>query len=291
MSVAVRIGLHTGEPVAVGDGYVGLDVHRAARICGAAHGGQVLVSAETARLLCGAAPEGIGLRDLGQHAVRDLAQPEHLFQLNIAGLPDEFPPPRREHRPAAAVLPSPERSILVVSNGHGAPASLVEIAEPLARSHITHELIVARLFRLTGGEGRPFALARATAELHDLRASLPQRGVAGRVAAFTSAAPGEDIVKLALEQAVDLVLLERFPEQLREDEFDPDLLVVLATAPCDVAVCLLREGHGQVGENPVLVRFGGGRARLGSARAGRVACELERRAAGPAGRLRRPGGG
>lgn len=86
--VRVRMGLHTGEPLVAGDNYVGLDVHRAARICEAAHGGQVLLSAETCRLV------GASVRDLGEHRLKDLADPVGLFQLVVPGLPERFPVPR-----------------------------------------------------------------------------------------------------------------------------------------------------------------------------------------------------
>jgi predicted ATPase/class 3 adenylate cyclase len=92
--VRVRMGLHTGEGRRGGDNYIGLDVHRAARIAGAGHGGQVVVSETTRALVVQAVPEGARLRDLGPHRLKDLAQPEHLFQLEIDGLPGEFPPLR-----------------------------------------------------------------------------------------------------------------------------------------------------------------------------------------------------
>jgi predicted ATPase/class 3 adenylate cyclase len=90
----VRMGIHTGEPVRSAEGYVGLDVHRAARICSAGHGGQVLLSAATASLVRTALPDGIALHDLGEHRLKDLQQLEHLTQLELVGLPSDFPPPR-----------------------------------------------------------------------------------------------------------------------------------------------------------------------------------------------------
>ena len=90
----VRMGLHTGEAVAGGDNYVGLDVNRAARVAAAAHGGQVLLSDATRSLVRASMPEGVSLRDLGEHRLKDLAEPERLHQLVIDGLPAEFPPPR-----------------------------------------------------------------------------------------------------------------------------------------------------------------------------------------------------
>jgi class 3 adenylate cyclase len=94
-SVRVRIGLHTGDGRRGGDDYVGLDVHRAARIAAAAHGGQVLISAETEALTGRGLPsDGVDLRDVGHHRLKDLDRVEHLYQLVIDGLPADFPPIR-----------------------------------------------------------------------------------------------------------------------------------------------------------------------------------------------------
>ena len=84
--VRVRIGIHTGET-----GYHGLDVVRAARISGAAHGGQTLISSAT-RDLVGGALEDVAYEDLGEYRLRDLERPEHVFQVTAPGLPDAFPP-------------------------------------------------------------------------------------------------------------------------------------------------------------------------------------------------------
>jgi predicted ATPase/class 3 adenylate cyclase/DNA-binding CsgD family transcriptional regulator len=92
VSVRVRMGLHTGEPQLSAEGYVGLDVHRAARIMSAGHGGQVLLSQTTRDLVEHDLPEGVGLLDLGAHRLKDLQQKSHLFQLVIVGLPARFPP-------------------------------------------------------------------------------------------------------------------------------------------------------------------------------------------------------
>jgi predicted ATPase len=81
--VRVRIGVHTGEPLVTEEGYVGIDVHRAARIAAAGHGGQILVSQSTRDLV-----GGDGLRDLGEHRLKDLTAPERIYQLGDA----DFPP-------------------------------------------------------------------------------------------------------------------------------------------------------------------------------------------------------
>src|ERR1700694_3496180 len=92
VKMPVRIGLHTGEPQLSSEGYVGLDVHRAARVMSAGHGGQVLLSQTTSDLAKRDLPDGVSLRDLGAHHLKDLQQKSHLFQLVIAGLPADFPP-------------------------------------------------------------------------------------------------------------------------------------------------------------------------------------------------------
>ena len=93
-ALRVRMGMHTGEGVLGGDDYVGLEVHRAARISSAAYGGQVLISEATRTLSQDNMPEGTDVRDLGQHRLKDLSRREHLFQLIIEGLDNTFPAPR-----------------------------------------------------------------------------------------------------------------------------------------------------------------------------------------------------
>jgi predicted ATPase/class 3 adenylate cyclase len=93
-ALRVRMGVHTGEGTRGGDDYVGLDVHRAARVADAAHGGQVIVSDATRGLVEHALPAGVSLRDLGPHHLRGIADPERLHQLVVEGLPADFPPPR-----------------------------------------------------------------------------------------------------------------------------------------------------------------------------------------------------
>jgi predicted ATPase/class 3 adenylate cyclase len=89
--VLVRMGLHTGTAAIVDDDYVGFDVHRAARIAAAAHGGQVVVSAETYEAIAGIVDGGMFL-DLGEYVLKDLDEPEHIRQVVAEGLPVDFPP-------------------------------------------------------------------------------------------------------------------------------------------------------------------------------------------------------
>jgi predicted ATPase len=88
------MGLHSGEGMLAGDDYVGIDLHRVARIANAGHGGQVLVSASARMLAEAALPDGLALRDLGEFHLKDLSRPERLAMLVVDGLPDEFPPLR-----------------------------------------------------------------------------------------------------------------------------------------------------------------------------------------------------
>jgi len=89
--VLVRMGLHTGEPTVGDEGYIGLDVVRAARICSAGHGGQILISETTRALLGNQLPDGVTVHDLGEAHLKDI-QHEHVYQLSVDGGPAEFPP-------------------------------------------------------------------------------------------------------------------------------------------------------------------------------------------------------
>jgi len=95
--IRVRVGLHTGAPFLTEEGYVGGDVHRAARIAAAGHGGQVLVSSATAELV------EVALRELGDHRLKDLGAPQRLYQLGDG----DFPPLRTLYRTNLPIQPSP----------------------------------------------------------------------------------------------------------------------------------------------------------------------------------------
>jgi class 3 adenylate cyclase len=118
--VRVRMGVHTGEPSVGGEGYLGVDVVRAARICSAAHGGQVLVS-ESTRALVG----GADLEDVGRHHLKDMEHPEQLFQLVLPDLPREFAGPRTLDRP------EPERLVPMQGRELELASRATELAERL----------------------------------------------------------------------------------------------------------------------------------------------------------------
>jgi predicted ATPase/class 3 adenylate cyclase len=101
--IRVRIGIHTGEPV-VSDGlYAGVDVHRAARVMAAGHGGQVLVSETTEALVGRDLPPEVALRDLGEHLLKDLSRPLRLYQVGC----EEHPPLKTLYRTNLPVQPTP----------------------------------------------------------------------------------------------------------------------------------------------------------------------------------------
>lgn len=109
-AVRVRMGLHTGEPTRQGADYVGMDVHHGHRLMSAGHGGQVLLSQTAAELAKRQLPPGAGLRDLGEHRLKDLGErPERIFQLVVPGLAADFAPLRarggRPHNLPAQLTP------------------------------------------------------------------------------------------------------------------------------------------------------------------------------------------
>jgi class 3 adenylate cyclase len=141
--VQVRIGVHTGTPIATDEGYVGMDVHRAARIAAAGHGGQVLVSGSTATLV------DADLRDLGEHRLKDLRAAERIYQLGAG----EFPPLKSLYR---TNLPVPSTPFM------GRARELSEVVGLLMREDV-------RLLTLTGpgGTGKTRLALQAAAEAAD----------------------------------------------------------------------------------------------------------------------------
>jgi predicted ATPase len=148
------MGLHTGEPARHEDGYVGMDVHRAARIAATANGGQIVVSAATASLVTGKLA-GTELTDVGWHRLKDIPEPEHIFQLSADGLPRQFPP----------LKSLGTRTNLPLASGRivGRDGELAELSELFSRPDV-------RLVTLTGpgGSGKT-RLAVAAAELRNSR--------------------------------------------------------------------------------------------------------------------------
>jgi predicted ATPase/class 3 adenylate cyclase len=209
-AVRVRMGLHTGAPACTGETYVGLDVHRAARVSAAGHGGQVLLSQATAVLVERELPEGVTLRQLGPQRLKDLLHAEQLFQLVIAGLPDSFPPLKTlDARPTN--LPIQATALI------GREREIVAVGELLRRDEV-------RLLTLTGpgGTGKTRLAIQVAANLQDVFAN----GVW-----FVDLAPIADPQLVAHEVARALGLPEARgvapEEQLRAYLRDEHLLLLL----------------------------------------------------------------
>jgi predicted ATPase/class 3 adenylate cyclase len=156
VAVRVRMGLHTGEPSRLAEGYVGLDIHYAARIMSAAHGGQVLLSRTTRDLVEHDLPEGVSLRDLGEHRLKDLEQPIPLYQLVIAGLPADFAPLKTLDSRSDSLPVQPTQLI-------GREQEVATIGQLLRREEV-------RLVTLTGpgGTGKTRLGIQVASELRDV---------------------------------------------------------------------------------------------------------------------------
>jgi predicted ATPase/class 3 adenylate cyclase len=159
-TVRVRMGMHTGEgrpaTVEAGADYVGIDVNRAARVAAAGHGGQVLLTEATATLTRSEIGDGVSFRDLGEFRLKDLASPEHLYQLVISGCAADFPPLRTLDR-TATFLPAQSSSFI------GREREIAEGQRLLEK---------ARLVTLTGpgGTGKTrLSLRIAEESAHDFR--------------------------------------------------------------------------------------------------------------------------
>jgi predicted ATPase len=148
--IRVRIGIHTGEPLVSGGLYAGLDVHRAARVMSAGHGGQVLLSETTHAMVVTGLPDGLLLRDLGEHRLKDLLAPQRLYQLGER----DFPPLKSLYQTTLPVAATPFL---------GRERELQEVVALLADEEV-------RLLILTGagGSGKTRLAAQAAADVSEL---------------------------------------------------------------------------------------------------------------------------
>jgi YVTN family beta-propeller protein len=168
-TLKVRMGLHTGEPTVGGERYVGIGVHRAARIAAAGHGGQVLLSRTTRDLVEDELPPGVTIRDLGERRLKDLDRPERISQLVIQGLQSEFAPLKtldvalgqaRRRRFAAAGLAGLLLAAIAIgallatrSGGSGAvPANSVALIDAKSHKVVGHLPVGVRPGAVAAGE-------------------------------------------------------------------------------------------------------------------------------------------
>ena len=210
--IRVRMGIHTGEPAIAAERYIGLGVHRAARICAAAHGGQILVSQATYAVLVDDVLPDIRFRDLGEYSLKDFDRPERIYQLDVPDLPSGFPPLRtlavRPPNPAADANAS-ERVVVADDS--------VLVREGLAR------LLREAGFAVVGAAADADELLR---QVGDLRPSIaitdirmpPTQTDEGLVAAQEIRRRYPEVGVLVLSQHVDphyaTLLLEEYPERV-----------------------------------------------------------------------------
>ena len=184
----VRVGLHTGDAARSDGRYVGLSIHRAARICAAAHGGQVLLSSATREIVADDVPAAISFRDLGRSRLKDFDRPERLFQLVGPGLDRDF---ARISAPAAPRVPPRARAAVA--------AGLVAIAATVAgimlltvggSDRTTSAVVVAAdsVGVIEPGDSRVHAQVRTGAS--------PSRVVAGRDAVWVTNADGGSVSRI-----------------------------------------------------------------------------------------------
>ena len=230
IGLRVRIGIHPGEPTVTDEGYVGIDVHRGARIAAAGHGGQVLLSQATRDLLPEELPE-IRIRDLGEHRLKDLTRAQRLYQLVIPELDSEFPPLKTlESRPTN--LPTQATPLI------GRERELQEMANLFQRADV-------RLVTLTGagGTGKTRLALQVAADLVEafsdgvffvslapiIRSDLVVPTIAQTLAVREQ--PGQSLRETLKEYLADrelLLLLDNFEQLL---EAAPGVAELLAVCP------------------------------------------------------------
>jgi class 3 adenylate cyclase/DNA-binding NarL/FixJ family response regulator len=223
VEVRVRMGMHTGEPTVAAERYIGLGVHRGARICAAAHGGQILLSQSTYAVLVDDVLPDIGFRDLGAHHLKDLDRPEPIYQLVVPDLPTDFPPVKtlgevtpfagreQELVAGAAAAVRRDRLRLVVADDS------VLLRDGLSR------LLEDSGFDVVGRAGDPEELLRQVDEtrpevvITDIKMP-PTHSDEGIVAAqqIRASHPGTGVLVLSqyLDSRYAVRLLEDFPERV-----------------------------------------------------------------------------
>jgi predicted ATPase len=261
--VRLRIGVHTGEPKLTSEGYVGIDVHRAARICAAAHGGQVVLSQST-RALVGDEPfPGALLRPLGAQLLKDLPEREALFQLMAPGLAEEFPPlrtlggatlPALYHRLVGrraelarieAVLAGSATRLLTITGPGGAGKSRLAL-EAAGAAATKRPVYLVGLALIADPALVPSAIARAVGARESPERALVE-DVADRLAGSSALvvldnlehlAPAASTVARLLDLAPDLAVLATSRSPLR---LAAEHVLQLAPLPVDDAATLLAE--------------------------------------------------
>ncbi|HEX9091999.1 MAG TPA: adenylate/guanylate cyclase domain-containing protein, partial [Anaerolineales bacterium] len=248
-SIKVRMGIHTGSAeVQVSGEYNGyVTLSRVQRIMSAGHGGQTLLSQATQELVRDELPENLSLRDLGEHRLKDLIHPEHIYQLNIPGLPDEFPP--------IQTLDSYRHNLPVqLTSFIGREKEMAEIKQALAEHH---------LVTLTGpgGAGKTRLSLQVAAELIDGFADgvwfvdlapltdpafVPHAMASALNLREEGAAPLMDLLANYLQRRELLIVLDNCEHLVEASARAADLL--LHASPQLKIIATSREGLGLAGE-------------------------------------------
>ena len=213
VSVPVRMGMHSAEPTVAAERYVGLAVHRAARICAAGHGGQILLSEATHSLLADDVLPDIRFRDLGAHVLKDIERPERIYQLVVPDLPADFPPPRAER-----VAPDGDAGM----SRHGDALRLVVSEDSVLLREGLTRLLAETGFEVVGAAADAEELLRLVADerpdvaVTDIKMP-PTHTDEGLVAAERIRAEHGTVGVLVLSQYLELRyalrLLENYPER------------------------------------------------------------------------------
>jgi predicted ATPase/class 3 adenylate cyclase len=202
----VRMGIHVGEAQSRAGDYFGPSVNRAARIMAAGHGGQVLLSGAAAELAQGRLPEDARLRDLGEHRLKDLSQPEHIFQLVHSALPSDFPP-------LATLSQRPNNLPTQTSEFLGREAQLATVRDLLDADRV-------RLLTLTGpgGIGKTRLALQGAADQIDRFEDgvffVDLSAVRDADSAFEAIARAVDVDATSGQQLLDALKLELQPRRM-----------------------------------------------------------------------------
>jgi class 3 adenylate cyclase/DNA-binding NarL/FixJ family response regulator len=227
IEVRVRMAMHTGEPSVTADRYIGLGVHRAARICAAGHGGQVLLSQSSYAVLVDDVLPDIDFHDLGDYRLKDLDRPERIYQLVVPDLPAEFPPLKTLGQVKAEAIPFAGREQELVAGaaaalGQGTVRVVVADDSVLLREGLCR-LLEDSGFEVVGraadGEEllRQVAATQPTVAITDIKMP-PTHTDEGLVAAQEIRSTYPEMAVLVLSQYLDsryaMRLLEDFPERV-----------------------------------------------------------------------------
>jgi class 3 adenylate cyclase len=267
VALRIRIAIHTGEPALADKRYYGVDVHRTARLCATARGGEVLLSDLAASLVREQLPKDVGLIERGMVELKDFPGPAPVYQLRVPGVPERaavtadvvFAEPfhgahevlgrrvaERQTGAGAPVEAAGGREILLVCESAAGVEKLLSFARRAACRQGARGMI------LTCVVDDQDDVLPATRMLAGFRDRLAESAVSARVAAFRAADAGAAIEKLALRQEVGLVVVSAAPLVDGDDGLP---LAILRSASCDVAIHLARDSGRADG--PILVPFAG----------------------------------